>query len=147
MYAMGASQKRRGIRLKKRGERDERRNMKRYGKKILAVGLSLAMTMSFTACGNASNGTSAENGTEKEKKKITFVLDWTPNTNHTGVYVAEEKGYFEEAGLEVEIVQPPEDGAEALVASVWRFFSRYVSASICNGFSSSNYGSGYDYSA
>lgn len=117
MYAMGASQKRRGIRLKKRGERDERRNMKRYGKKLLAVGLSLAMTMSFTACGNTSNGTSAENGTEKEKKKITFVLDWTPNTNHTGVYVAEEKGYFEEAGLEVEIVQPPEDGAEALVAS------------------------------
>ena len=51
------------------------------------------------------------------KEKITFVLDWTPNTNHTGLYVAQEKGYFEEAGLEVEIVQPPEDGAEALVAS------------------------------
>ena len=44
--------------------------MKRYGKKLLAVGLSLAMTMSFTACGNTSNGTSAENGTEKEKKRL-----------------------------------------------------------------------------
>ncbi len=50
-------------------------------------------------------------------KKITVVLDWTPNTNHTGLYVAQEKGYFQEAGLEVEIVQPPEDGAEVLVAS------------------------------
>lgn len=50
-------------------------------------------------------------------EKITFVLDWTPNTNHTGLYVAQEKGYFEEAGLEVEIVQPPEDGAVLLVAS------------------------------
>ena len=50
-------------------------------------------------------------------EKVTFVLDWTPNTNHTGLYVAQEKGYFEEAGLEVEIVQPPEDGAEVLVAS------------------------------
>lgn len=50
-------------------------------------------------------------------KKVTFVLDWTPNTNHTGLYVAQEKGYFEEAGLEVEIVQPPEGGAELLVAS------------------------------
>lgn len=49
--------------------------------------------------------------------KLTFVLDWTPNTNHTGLYVAQEKGYFEEAGLEVEIVQPPEDGATPLVAS------------------------------
>ena len=45
------------------------------------------------------------------------VLGWTPNTNHTGLYVAQELGYFEEAGLEVEIVQPPEDGAEVLVAS------------------------------
>lgn len=52
-----------------------------------------------------------------EKTKITFVLDWTPNTNHTGLYIAQEKGYFEAAGLEVTIVQPPEDGAEVLVAS------------------------------
>ena len=50
-------------------------------------------------------------------EKITFVLDWTPNTNHTGLYVALENGYFEEAGLDVEVVQPPEDGAEVLVAS------------------------------
>ncbi len=33
------------------------------------------------------------------------------------MYVAQEKGYFEELGLEVEIVQPPEDGAASLVAS------------------------------
>ena len=52
-----------------------------------------------------------------DKEKITFVLDWTPNTNHTGVYVAQELGYFDEAGLEVEITQPPDDGAEAMVGS------------------------------
>ena len=45
------------------------------------------------------------------------MLDWTPNTNHTGLYVAKDKGYFEKEGLDVEIVQPPEDGADALVAS------------------------------
>lgn len=56
-------------------------------------------------------------GKTEKTEKITFVLDWTPNTNHTGLYVAQEKGYFEEAGLEVEIVQPPEDGAVLLVAS------------------------------
>lgn len=50
-------------------------------------------------------------------KEITFVLDWTPNTNHTGLYVAREKGYFQEEGLNVKIVQPPEDGAVVLVAS------------------------------
>lgn len=49
--------------------------------------------------------------------KVTFVLDWTPNTNHTGIYVAQKLGYFEENGLEVEIAQPPEDSSVVLVAS------------------------------
>ena len=53
----------------------------------------------------------------EEPKEITFVLDWTPNTNHTGIYTALEKGFYEEAGLSVTIVQPPDDGAEVLVAS------------------------------
>ncbi len=52
-----------------------------------------------------------------DAKKLTFVLDWTPNTNHTGLYVAQEKGYFAEEGLSVEIVQPSEDGATMMVAS------------------------------
>ena len=54
---------------------------------------------------------------KQESKKITFVLDWTPNTNHTGLYVAQEKGYFAEEGLSVDIVQPSEDGATMMVAS------------------------------
>ena len=52
-----------------------------------------------------------------ENTPITFVLDWTPNTNHTGIYTAIEKGYFDEVGLDVTVVQPPDDGAEVLVAS------------------------------
>ncbi len=67
--------------------------------------------------GKASGDPEKKAGGTGEKKKVTFVLDWTPNTNHTGLYVAQEKGYFDEAGLEVEIVQPPEGGAEVLVAS------------------------------
>ena len=52
-----------------------------------------------------------------ELTKITFCLDWTPNTNHTGLYVAQSMGFYEEAGLEVEIVQPPEDGAVLMCAA------------------------------
>ena len=63
------------------------------------------------------SGSKKEEAGDGKLKKITFVLDWTPNTNHTGIYVAKEKGYFKEAGLDVEIVQPPEDGAEVLVGS------------------------------
>lgn len=68
------------------------------------------LSMILMACGSQSSD-------NDELEKITFVLDWTPNTNHTGLYVAQEKGFFEEAGLEVEIQQPPEDGAAVLVAS------------------------------
>ncbi len=74
-------------------------------KKLIALLLSVAIIFGLSACGKT------------EDNKITIVLDWTPNTNHTGIFVAEANGYFEEAGLDVEIVQPPEDGAVALVAS------------------------------
>lgn len=62
--------------------------------------------------GNAGNKTG-----KADKTEITMVLDWTPNTNHTGLYVAQEKGYFEDAGLAVSIVQPPDGGATDMVAS------------------------------
>ena len=78
-------------------------------KKLIAIILSVAIILGLSACGNTDD--------KKEPSKITIVLDWTPNTNHTGIFVAEANGYFEEAGLNVEIVQPPEDGAVTLVAS------------------------------
>ena len=76
-------------------------------KKIFAAVLALTLLL-LTGCGAAD---------ESNLKKVTFVLDWTPNTNHTGLYVALEKGWFREAGLDVEVVQPPEGGAEMLVGS------------------------------
>ena len=86
-------------------------------KRFTALFLAMLMVCSFAACGNASSGENDTKNDKKELEKITVVLDWTPNTNHTGLYIAQEKGYFEEAGLEVEIVQPPEDGAVVLTAS------------------------------
>ena len=83
-------------------------------KRLLAVLLAITTIVSMTACG------SSKKSAEKKSKKleeITFVLDWTPNTNHTGLYVAQKLGYFKDAGLKVKIVQPPEDGVYSLVAS------------------------------
>lgn len=101
-------------------------------KKLIPILIIAAMLSSAMACGGSDtdkdnggdHGTgeqeaSGARGLEEgggELEEITFVLDWTPNTNHTGVYVAEAKGYFQEAGLKVNIVQPPEDGATVLVA-------------------------------
>ncbi len=89
-------------------------------KKFLSILLVAGLTLGLAACGNTDNGADADtsaNSENKELTEITFVLDWTPNTNHTGVYAADALGYFEEAGLDVTIVQPPEDGAEIMVGS------------------------------
>lgn len=79
-------------------------------KKIISVILiAVLLSAVFAGCDSAPS--------DNSKEKITFVLDWTPNTNHTGIYVANQLGYFEQEGLEVEIVQPPEDSSVLLVAS------------------------------
>ena len=75
-------------------------------KRFIAVLLTLVLVVGLSACGGSGDA-----------EAITVVLDWTPNTNHTGIYVALANGYFRDAGLNVKVVQPPEDGAVALVAS------------------------------
>ena len=47
---------------------------------------------------------------------VTLMLDWVPNTNHTGFFVAQKEGFFADAGLAVEIIQPGEVFAEQAVA-------------------------------
>ena len=74
-------------------------------KKIIALTLALMLLLCLTACGG------------RQAEPITIVLDWTPNPNHTGIYVALAKGWFQEAGLNVEVVQPPEGGSALLVAA------------------------------
>lgn len=51
-----------------------------------------------------------------EPRSVTVMLDWTPNTNHLGIYVAAEMGWYEDAGLDVQIIEPGAGGVEAIVA-------------------------------
>lgn len=62
-------------------------------------------------------GCSAPQDGGEQLEKVTVLLDWTPNTNHTGVYVAQKLGYYKEQGLDVEITQPGEGGAAQLIAA------------------------------
>ena len=82
-------------------------------KRIFALLMAAACILTvFAGCTKDEKDPGAQ-----AKTKLTVVLDWTPNTNHTGLYVAQKNGYFADNGLGVTIEQPPEDGAEALVAS------------------------------
>lgn len=43
--------------------------------------------------------------TQSQKlQTVTLALDWTPNTNHTGVYVALAKGWYKEAEIDLKIL-------------------------------------------
>lgn len=66
------------------------------------------------AISTACNGGGKE---AEEQVDVTFILDWVPNTNHTGLYVAKEKGFFEEEGLNVTIIEPAMESASQVVAS------------------------------
>jgi ABC-type nitrate/sulfonate/bicarbonate transport system substrate-binding protein len=48
---------------------------------------------------------------------VRIALDWTPNTNHTGIFVARALGFFAEEGLVVEVLEPTETASIPLVAS------------------------------
>ncbi|WP_442951898.1 ABC transporter substrate-binding protein [Paenibacillus sp. A14] len=87
---------------------------------LLAV---CALLLALTACGQnagktAKTGSAASGPNTAEKPRdVKIVLDWSPNTNHTGLYVAKEQGYYKEEGLNVDIVLPGAGGADAMVAS------------------------------
>jgi ABC-type nitrate/sulfonate/bicarbonate transport system substrate-binding protein len=75
---------------------------------FLVAALLIPVILTNTSCGSPST---------KALTKVKLMLDWVPNTNHTGIFVAQTEGYFKEAGLDVEIIQPGEVYPEAAVAS------------------------------
>ncbi len=44
-------------------------------------------------------------------KRVELMLDYFPNADHAGIYAAQAGGHFEQAGLDVEIRQPPDPAA------------------------------------
>ena len=41
--------------------------------------------------------------------KIKLALDWTPNINHIGFFVAKEKEYYKEKDIDLKIISPEMD--------------------------------------
>jgi ABC-type nitrate/sulfonate/bicarbonate transport system substrate-binding protein len=71
----------------------------------LAAGLGLAPT--GTASATASTGLTT----------VTLALDWTPNTDHTGFYVADSLGYYRKAGIQLRIIPYTTTLPDELVAA------------------------------
>ena len=75
---------------------------------ILGIGLFLGTA----GCASNNAGTS---GNSDGDSSISFMLDWTPNTNHIGLYVAQKLGYFDNEGVDVTILPTAQAGAETSV--------------------------------
>ena len=70
------------------------------------LALLLTALLLLTGCSSGGSGDTADGQDDGELETIDVVLDWYPNAVHAFLYEAEEKGYFAEEGLQVNILFP-----------------------------------------
>lgn len=75
-------------------------------KKIMLLLMTFCVCTMVCAC---------EPKPKDELKEVTLILDYVPNTNHSGIYVAQKLGYFEAEGLKVNIIEPSDATSTTLV--------------------------------
>ncbi len=76
--------------------------------RIPAIALAFALltlSLGLSACGEKSEDVKGE------AQQLTLTLDFYPNPDHAGIYMAQKLGYFKEAGLDVEIQTPSDPSA------------------------------------
>lgn len=107
---------------------------------VTAAG-AVAVTGALAGCGSQQSSSSDSSNTSNaagDTTKLSFCLDYTPNTNHTGIYVAQSKGYFSDEGLEIEIIQPGDGTAEQVIGSGQAQFGVSYQDYIANSLASDN---------
>jgi putative hydroxymethylpyrimidine transport system substrate-binding protein len=72
--------------------------------------ISLAVALSALALGLAACGEKSEDVSGKAQP-LSLTLDFYPNPDHAGIYMAQKLGYFEDAGLDVSIHAPSDPAA------------------------------------
>ncbi len=77
--------------------------------------LLLVLALVLAGCGGGDAAGPPAPGAERTPIRV--ALDWTPNTNHTGLFVAQQEGWFTEAGLDVQFVPYATTPPDTLVGS------------------------------
>lgn len=85
-------------------------------RRALALFAVVALVAAASACSSSGSQDASSDG-GGDLRDVTLMLNWTPNAQHAGIYAADELGYYEEAGIDLEIVEPAETGVEPVVAS------------------------------
>jgi ABC-type nitrate/sulfonate/bicarbonate transport system substrate-binding protein len=74
-----------------------------------------ALLAGLAGCGSSGGG--AGSSSTGAARRFTVVLDWSPNTNHGGMYLAKAKGWYRDAGLDVRFVEPGDASSLQLLAA------------------------------
>lgn len=73
---------------------------------ILSIGIPVLLILvvvgAFLWQQRAGNTTTPQG--PKKLTTMTLALDWTPNTNHTGIYVALAKGWYRDQGIDLKLL-------------------------------------------
>ncbi|MEN3302086.1 ABC transporter substrate-binding protein [Pseudonocardia sp.] len=85
-------------------------------RRLRAIALVLGTVLVLAGCGS---GTTASGGgaATPAPDTVRIALDWTPNTNHAGLYVAQQRGWFRDAGLDVQFLPYNSTSPDTLVGS------------------------------
>ncbi len=82
----------------------------------LLAALIIVFGLVAASCGSDDAIATAETDAPVETVKVTFQLDWVPNTNHTGFFVADEMGYYADEGIEFELLPYSGGNGDTIVA-------------------------------
>jgi ABC-type nitrate/sulfonate/bicarbonate transport system substrate-binding protein len=93
---------------------------------IVSIGLLASLTLT-AACGSDDD---ARQSASTELRSVSVVLDWSVNTNHTGLYLAQAEGYFADRGLDVHLIEPGDTSGLQLLAAGKADFAVSVSESL-----------------
>lgn len=76
--------------------------------------VTAVVAVALTACGSDGGDGAGDGG---NRPKVRLALDWTPNVNHAGIFIAKQQGWFEQAGLDVELLPYSNTSPDTLVSS------------------------------
>jgi ABC-type nitrate/sulfonate/bicarbonate transport system substrate-binding protein len=82
-----------------------------------SAGSPSAPTTSAAPSGGANSPAVAATPSARPLGSVRLALDWTPNTNHTGFYVAQANGWYRDAGVDLRILPYGTTTPEALIAA------------------------------
>ncbi|MEX2374355.1 MAG: ABC transporter substrate-binding protein [Dehalococcoidia bacterium] len=80
-------------------------------------GATPAATPTQTQAPTAAPSTPTTTPTQPGLAPLTLMLNWTPNAHHAGIYLALANGWYEDAGLDLDIVEPAMTGVEQVIGT------------------------------